>query len=380
MLTEECKQYIARYLGEKIDDKYCFTDSTAKKVRYWDAKDNELLGSTLDAVTVIAIFGGYSYEDPINKTGKITADTLKEKNGGNALTNDDIVWIANHSDGENKYCFTPAAPPAEEKGYLTVTGTSEADVFIDGRYIGKVPLVRYELDPGTYSIRVTKSGYKEFRDTITIRAGEETKVEAELERAPTPPGTGRVCIKSNPPFAWIIIDGKHTWKQTNAPDEPPECFDLSPGDHTVRLEKDGYKPYETIITVIAGTEETYEFTLEPAPEEKPKIEIRVVEKGLSGDILLDYSWIPSEVVRGATTRFRIYVTNDGGVPAKYQVCLEFEHSETGEKYLFCSEDIEESPVISPGTGHSYYVPVLIPKTASLGTYYVYADLYALEVK
>ena len=381
MLTEECKQYIARYLGEKIDDKYCFTDSTAKKVKYWTPTNEEVLGSTVDAVNSIVFLGAYSYEDPINKTGKITADTLKEKNGGNALTNDDIVWIANHSDGASKYCFTPAAPPPEEeKGYLTVTGTPEADVFIDGKYIGKVPLVRYELDPGTYSIRVAKSGYKEFRDTITIKAGEETEVEAELERAPTPPGTGRVCIKSNPPFAWIIIDGKHTWKQTNAPDEPPECFDLSPGDHTIRLEKDGYKPYETIITVIAGTEETYEFTLEPTPEEKPKIEIRVVEKGLSGDILLDYSWIPSEVVRGATTRFRIYVTNDGGVPAKYQVCLEFEHSETGEKYLFCSEDIEESPVISPGTGHSYYVPVLIPKTASLGTYYVYADLYALEVK
>jgi len=106
-LTEECKQYIARYLGEKVGDKYCFTDSTAKKVKFWTPTDEEQLGSTVDAVTTIAIFGGYSYEDPINKTGKITADTLKQKNGGNALTNDDIVWIANHSDGDAKYCYTP---------------------------------------------------------------------------------------------------------------------------------------------------------------------------------------------------------------------------------------------------------------------------------
>jgi len=388
MLTENGKNWIAENFGVKVDDKYCY--SYDAPTFYWfdpDTNTEKTGRGTYEAARNLVVAKLVGKEDVMYvRIGdkKYYYSDLKAGNDGQDVTLDDLDFIDKNDGypaGESQYCFTPAAPPPEEeKGYLTVTGTSEADVFIDGRYIGKVPLVRYELDPGTYSIRVTKSGYKEFRDTITIRAGEETKVEAELERAPTPPGTGRVCIKSNPPFAWIIIDGKHTWKQTNAPDEPPECFDLSPGDHTVRLEKDGYKPYETIITVIAGTEETYEFTLEPAPEEKPKIEIRVVEKGLSGDILLDYSWIPSEVVRGATTRFRIYVTNDGGVPAKYQVCLEFEHSETGEKYLFCSEDIEESPVISPGTGHSYYVPVLIPKTASLGTYYVYADLYALEVK
>ena len=395
MLTEECKQYIARYLGEKVDDKYCFTDSTAKKVRYWDAQNNELLGSTLDAVTVIAIFGGYSYEDPINKTGKITADTLKEKNGGNALTNDDIVWIANHSDGENKYCFTPAAPPPEEevpseeeeKGYLTVTGTEDADIFLDGVHIGKVPLIKYELEPGEYNIRVTKMGYKEYRDTIIIRGGEETIVNATLEEKPVPEGLGRVCIISDPPFAWIIIDGEKKWKQTNAPDEPPECFDLTPTDHTIRLEKEGYKPYETRITVRSGQTGMTEddgliiAKLEPLPEKERKIEVRVIEKGLSGDVLLDYSWIPGEVIRGATTRFRFYVTNDGGVPAKYQVCLEFEHAETGTKLEpFCSAPIEESPVINPGTGQSYIVPVLIPKTAPLGTYYIYVELWAEKVE
>ncbi len=118
-LTEECKQYIARYLGEKVGDKYCFTDSTAKKVKFWTSIGEEQIGSTLDAVTEIAIFGGYSYEDPVNKVGKITADTLKQKNGGNALTNDDIVWIANHSDGADKYCYSPTTTG---KSMLTENG------------------------------------------------------------------------------------------------------------------------------------------------------------------------------------------------------------------------------------------------------------------
>ena len=388
MLTDECKKYIARYLGEAVGNQYCFTDTTAKTVKFWTVKGEEQWGSTIDAVTEIVMFQGYSYEDKTNQTGKIDYAKLREKNNNTDITIDDLNWIKEHSNAPNKYCFTPAAPPPEEeKGYLTVTGTEDADIFLDGVHIGKVPLIKYELEPGEYNIRVTKMGYKEYRDTIKIRAGEETVVNATLEEKPVPEGLGRVCIVSDPPFAWIIIDGKHTWKQTNAPDEPPECFDLTPTDHTIRLEKEGYKPYETRITVRSGqTGKTEDdgliiAKLEPLPEKERKIEVRVVEKGLSGDVLLDYSWIPSEVIRGATTRFRFYVTNDGGVPAKYQVCIEFEHAETGTKLEpFCSAPIEESPVINPGTGQSYIVPVVIPRTAPLGTYYIYVELWAEKVE
>ena len=395
MLTENGKKWIAQNLGKKIDDKYCFDYNISY---YWynpDTGAEELkTNGTGGMVNILQMAKDLGKENEIYvRIGdkKYYYSDLKAGNDGNDITLDDVQWVVSHDGypaGESQYCFTPAAPPPEEeKGYLTVTGTEDADIFLDGVHIGKVPLIKYELEPGEYNIRVTKMGYKEYRDTIIIRGGEETIVNATLEEKPVPEGLGRVCIISDPPFAWIIIDGEKKWKQTNAPDEPPECFDLTPTDHTIRLEKEGYKPYETRITVRSGQTGMTEddgliiAKLEPLPEKERKIEVRVIEKGLSGDVLLDYSWIPGEVIRGATTRFRFYVTNDGGVPAKYQVCLEFEHAETGTKLEpFCSAPIEESPVINPGTGQSYIVPVLIPKTAPLGTYYIYVELWAEKVE
>ena len=136
-LTEECKKYIAKYLGESPEpNKYCFTDTTATTVLVYTPKDEEYWGSTLDAVVTIAIFGGYSYEDKVNKTGKIDADKLKEKNGGIALTDEDIIWIAEHSDGEDKFCYTEVAPtPAQTFD----TGRPENPYpSISGKFIGTI--------------------------------------------------------------------------------------------------------------------------------------------------------------------------------------------------------------------------------------------------
>ena len=85
-ITDEAKQYIARYLGIVKNSDYCFSDTTATSVKYWDANDEPAMGSTLDAVTMIVMFGGYSYEDKDAETGKIDAAKLTSENGGTALT------------------------------------------------------------------------------------------------------------------------------------------------------------------------------------------------------------------------------------------------------------------------------------------------------
>ena len=110
-LTENCKKYIAQYLGIVQGTDFCFSDAIAATVKYWDAKDESHMGSTLDAVATIKMFGGYSYEDLVAETGLIDATKLTSENGGMDLTDSDIVWIANHSDGVDKYCYSPDATP-----------------------------------------------------------------------------------------------------------------------------------------------------------------------------------------------------------------------------------------------------------------------------
>ena len=133
-LTEECKKYIAKYLGESPEpNKYCFTDTIATTVQYWTVIDEEQWGSTLDAVVTIVIFEGYSYEDKVNKTGKIDAEKLKEKNGGTALTEDDLDWIRTHSNGKDKFCYTEVATPTFDTGRPENPYPS-----ISGKFIGTI--------------------------------------------------------------------------------------------------------------------------------------------------------------------------------------------------------------------------------------------------
>jgi len=65
-----------------------------------------------------------------------------------------------------------------------------------------------------------------------------------------------VEVKSTPDGAEISIDGKFVGNT-------PSSFRLAPGDHTVRIEKSGYKPWEKAFTVLAGGQLTLNATLEP---------------------------------------------------------------------------------------------------------------------
>ena len=110
-LTENCKKYIAQYLGITKNSDYCFSDTASTAITYYLSGGTEKKGSTLDAVTEIAIFNGYSYEDIGAQTGRIDSEVLKAKNGGTALSNDNIFWIGTHLDGVAKWCYTPDATP-----------------------------------------------------------------------------------------------------------------------------------------------------------------------------------------------------------------------------------------------------------------------------
>ena len=200
-LTDEAKEYIAQYLGIKEGDKYCFSDTTATSVQYWDANDTPHMGSTVDAVSSIVKFGGYSYEDKVAKTGKIDAAKLTSKNGGTALTDNDIIWIANNSDGAAKYCTGAPGPgpgPTGKTELCVLTSEDLADVYVD---IDTNPNPNPDLSPSrssppwpctevsaapsphgtTHKITVRKAGFKEAEEYVTCFENEKKYVRIYLE-------------------------------------------------------------------------------------------------------------------------------------------------------------------------------------------------------
>ncbi len=71
---------------------------------------------------------------------------------------------------------------SETAGLLLVnTNPSRARVYLDGVYYGLSPL-RLEIEPGVHAISVKQSGYKMVTEKVSVRRGDNTEMELNLER------------------------------------------------------------------------------------------------------------------------------------------------------------------------------------------------------
>ena len=86
--------------------------------------------------------------------------------------------------------ITPATKPAAQSaprasamtGLLLVnTIPSRAKVYLDGVYYGLSPL-RNEMEPGVYLISVKLEGYRMVTEKVSVRKGDNTEMELNLER------------------------------------------------------------------------------------------------------------------------------------------------------------------------------------------------------
>ena len=69
-------------------------------------------------------------------------------------------------------------------GKILVTSTpSGADVYIDGRKVGQTPYSG-SLSAGSHSVRVSKSGYQSFEETVTIQPNKARTLDATLKKGP----------------------------------------------------------------------------------------------------------------------------------------------------------------------------------------------------
>jgi len=160
-------------------------------------------------------------------------------------------------EGYKKYTTKVALNPEEKKalsvtltpayGFLTVySSPSNAEVYIDGNYVGDTPLENYKLSTGEHIIKIKKEGYQDYNKTITINPAEIMKLEVTLSEKP-----GTLKISSEPSGAKVYINGDYKG-------ETPLTLELEPGTYTVKLTKEDYENYTLTIEVKAG--ETKEIT------------------------------------------------------------------------------------------------------------------------
>ncbi|MGE3189002.1 MAG: PEGA domain-containing protein [Vicinamibacterales bacterium] len=164
----------------------------------------------------------------------------------------------------------PAAPPAPQApappvnpGRLLVRTTpAGAAVTIDGEAAGETPLTLRDLPLGTRTVRVSRAGYVPMERRVALTAARpsrslELRLTAERPAAPAArpraaapaaprATTGSLLVESRPTGATVMVNGR-------ARGATPLTLDgLAPGRYTIRIERPGYRPWQTTADVTAG--------------------------------------------------------------------------------------------------------------------------------
>jgi hypothetical protein len=155
--------------------------------------------------------------------------------------------------------------PGDAGTIKVVSMVPEAQVFIDGAAVGKVP-VEKKLSAGEHPVVVRLEGYKQFEQKVRIEAGQTVTVQASLKPV------GRLRILSTPAQAEVTINGMPAGKT-------PLDQEVEVGETVVRIEMAGFQPFEQTLTIEGG--KTATLSRELAVAGLSESELAAQQRGLS---------------------------------------------------------------------------------------------------
>ena len=139
---------------------------------------------------------------------------------------------------------------ADLPGSLRVQAPVGAEVFVNNARQGTADatglLVLSEVAPGPHEVRVTAPGKKEFKQSVTVRAGEAGSLDARLESLGLTPGEVRQNPKDGLNYVWIAPG---TFMMGCSPGDD-KCHEDEKPAHKVTITK-GFWMGQTLVTVAA---------------------------------------------------------------------------------------------------------------------------------
>lgn len=179
--------------------------------------------------------------------------------------------------------FFPIVSPAQDQqipptgnqvmGQVDFAGKTKAEktagVWVDGEYVGYVKELKGDkkvlLLPGEHTIAVRQTGYLELVQKIVTEPGKEMLITINLERDPKAQfsaAPGLIKLKVTPERAAVFVDGAFagTVNQFNGVGREME---IAPGEHHIKIDLAGYKPFETDVTVATKQKVMIKTDLQP---------------------------------------------------------------------------------------------------------------------
>ena len=148
--------------------------------------------------------------------------------------------------------FVSVDTPVQPGGMDLQSVPDGASLVVNGEYRGKTPLQISDLSPGTYTVTFSRSGFTDLSSRVPVEGGTISEIKVTLQ-----PDTGMLAVNSTPSGARVLLDG------TDAGLSPVVLSNISAGNHTVSLEKDGYSTADRMVSIDAGSLSTVEVSLDP---------------------------------------------------------------------------------------------------------------------
>jgi serine/threonine protein kinase len=127
---------------------------------------------------------------------------------------------------------------------VEISGTSGSAVYIDGNYLGKIPLAVNNLKSGQHDLLVKKDGYQEQSSKFDLKEGGESALSIDLNPVVLSPGYLTFTIK---PWAEVYVDGNFI---DRTPISSP--LKLAAGSHELILRHPNRKEHRQEISIISG--------------------------------------------------------------------------------------------------------------------------------
>lgn len=121
-----------------------------------------------------------------------------------------------------------------------------ADVYLDGRYMGTTPLTVRAVSAGLHNVEFRLSGYDTYSTSFTVRAGQNSSVDARLQARRT-----GVVVQANVGGALVFIDGRQVGTIPSGSGRL-EILDLASGSYELVVIAPGYSTHVGNVRVNSG--------------------------------------------------------------------------------------------------------------------------------
>ncbi len=183
----------------------------------------------------------------VSKAGKIWIATIILVLGGVAIAG----YLARGTGDTPRPVVSADEEPVEESaesessaaatGALVITSDIRgADVYLNGKRVGKTPHKATPLTMGRYQVQVVKAGYETFEKNVEVSSTGDT-LHADLK-----PAAIAFRVESNVSGASVELDGQPRGST------PVAISDLAPGTYELVVRAAGYKSHSETVEYAGG--------------------------------------------------------------------------------------------------------------------------------